>query len=194
MRHRKKDNHLGRTTSHRVALLSNMANSLLLHERIETTLAKAKVLRRYVEPLITKSKKDTTHSRRIVFSYLSNKYAVKKLFTEIAPKILDRPGGYTRILKLGPRYGDAAEMALIELVDFNPFLDASASAARGRRKKPRRKTEKSEQNLGAAPAVVNPIQNEAEGEMEDGAQLIEVDVEAGASNLDSGVESENKTE
>lgn len=180
MRHRKKDNHLGRTTSHRVALLSNMANSLLLHERIETTLAKAKVLRRYVEPLITKSKKDTTHSRRIVFSYLSNKYAVKKLFTEIAPKILDRPGGYTRILKLGPRYGDAAEMALIELVDFNPYLDTSASATRGRRKKPRRKTEKNDQIPGAAQAVVNPVLNVEEGEVEVSAHSIVNDVEAEA--------------
>jgi len=192
MRHRKKDNHLGRTTSHRVALLSNMANSLLLHERIQTTLAKAKVLRRYVEPLITKSKKDTTHSRRIVFSYLSNKYAVKKLFTEIAPKILDRPGGYTRILKLGPRYGDAAEMALIELVDFNPYLDASAIAARGRRKKPRRKAEKSEQNPAAAEVLLNSQPNFVGEDTEEVVQSIET--EGQAPNLDDGIVSENKTE
>lgn len=144
MRHKVKDNHLGRTASHRAALLSNLANSLFIHKRIRTTLAKAKALRRYVEPLITKSKKDTTHSRRTVFSYLSNKYSVKELFTEIAPRVLDRPGGYTRILKLGPRYGDAAEMALIELVDYNEYIDASLKPNRSKRRKTRRKDEKIE--------------------------------------------------
>lgn len=119
MRHNKKFNHLGRTSSHRKAMLSNMAASLILHKRINTTVAKAKALRIYVEPLITKSKDDSTHSRRTVFSYLKNKYAVTELFREVAPKIMDRPGGYTRILKTGTRLGDNADMCFIELVDFN---------------------------------------------------------------------------
>ena len=119
MRHRKSFNHLGRKSGHRKAMLANMASSLILHKRIETTVAKAKALRIYVEPLITKSKEDTTHSRRTVFSYLKTKEAVAELFREVAPKIAERPGGYTRVLKTGFRQGDAAEMAIIELVDFN---------------------------------------------------------------------------
>ena len=122
MRHGKKFNHLGRTSSHRKALLSNMASSLILHKRITTTLAKAKELRKYVEPLITKSKDNTTHNRRLVFSYLGNKHSVSELFGEVATKVADRPGGYTRILKLGNRLGDNAEMALIELVDYNEYM------------------------------------------------------------------------
>jgi len=118
MRHNKGFNHLGRTSSHRKAMLSNMASSLILHKRITTTIAKAKALRTYVEPLITKSKDDSTHSRRIVFSYLQNKNSVAELFREVAAKVGDRPGGYTRILKTGVRPGDNAEMAIIELVDF----------------------------------------------------------------------------
>mgnify|MGYP003468960949 FL=1 len=119
MRHNKKINHLGRTSSHRHALLSNMACSLILHKRISTTVAKAKALKMYVEPLITKSKNDNTHSRRIVFSYLGQKEAVTELFGEVAPKIVNRPGGYTRILRTGNRIGDNAETCIIELVDFN---------------------------------------------------------------------------
>ena len=119
MRHGKKHNHLGRTTSHRKAMLSNMATSLILHKRITTTLAKAKALRVYVEPILTKSKNDTTHSRRTVFSYLQDKDAVTILFREVAEKIANRPGGYTRIIKMENRLGDNAEMALIELVDYN---------------------------------------------------------------------------
>ena len=119
MRHRKSFNHLGRTSGHRKAMLANMASSLILHKRIETTVAKAKALREYVEPLITKSKEDTTHSRRTVFSYLKTKEAITELFREVAPKIADRPGGYTRILKTRFRLGDGADMAIIELVDFN---------------------------------------------------------------------------
>ncbi|HHT51747.1 MAG TPA: 50S ribosomal protein L17 [Bacteroidales bacterium] len=119
MRHAKRINHLGRTSSHRAAMLSNMATSLIRHKRITTTVAKAKALRSYIEPLITRSKKDTTHSRRIVFSFLQDKYAVSELFRDIAPKIADRPGGYTRILKTGFRQGDNAEMCIIELVDYN---------------------------------------------------------------------------
>ena len=119
MRHNRKINHLGRTSSHRKAMLSNMACSLILHKRIRTTLAKAKALRGFVEPLLTKSKNDTTHSRRIVFAYLRQKQVVSELFGEVAQKIANRPGGYTRILKLGNRLGDNAEMCMIELVDYN---------------------------------------------------------------------------
>lgn len=119
MRHGRRVNKLSRTHAHRVAMLSNIASSLILSKRIETTHAKAKVLRSYVEPLVTKAKVDSTHSRRMVFSYLQNKYAVTELFREIAPKVGDRPGGYTRILKTGRRLGDGAEMCMIEFVDFN---------------------------------------------------------------------------
>ncbi|MBO8429595.1 MAG: 50S ribosomal protein L17 [Bacteroidetes bacterium] len=126
MRHNKAFNHLGRKTGHRKAMLANMASSLLLHKRIETTLAKAKALRVYVEPLITKSKFDSTHSRRVVFSYLKQKEAVTELFRVIAPKIADRQGGYLRILKTGFRVGDGADMAMVELVDFNEAALASA--------------------------------------------------------------------
>jgi len=142
MRHNKKHNHLGRKKAHRDAMLSNMAASLIVHKRINTTLAKAKALRVYVEPLITKSKLDTTHSRRTVFSYLQNKYAVSELFREVSPKIADRPGGYTRIIKTGFRVGDNAEMCMIELVDFNELLlnEAKAKTRRGRRS-PKKKVE-----------------------------------------------------
>lgn len=139
MRHGKTINHLGRTSSHRKALLSNMASSLILHKRIKTTIAKAKALQRYVEPLVTKCKTDDTHNRRIVFSYLQNKFSVAELFREVSSKVGDRPGGYTRIIKLGTRPGDAAEMAFIELVDFNEnMVKASTKApvkATRRRKK-----------------------------------------------------------
>lgn len=127
MRHGKKVNHLGRTDSHRKAMMSNMANSLILHKRITTTLAKAKALRGYVEPILTKSKDDTTHSRRTVFSYLQNKETVTILFREIAEKIANRPGGYTRIIKLENRLGDNAEMAMIELVDYNTTYGADTA-------------------------------------------------------------------
>jgi large subunit ribosomal protein L17 len=135
MRHGKTINHLGRTASHRAALMSNMASSLIIHKRIRTTLAKAKALRRYVEPLITKSKTDDTNSRRVVFSYLQNGDSVKELFSTVANKVANRPGGYTRILKLGNRIGDNAEMAVIELVDFNELMLAETKtkkAAKGR--------------------------------------------------------------
>ncbi len=141
MRHRKKFNHLSRKSAHRKAMLANMATSLVLHKRIQTTVAKAKALRMYVEPIITKSKNDSTHSRRIVFSYLKNKYAVSELFREVASKISDRPGGYTRILKIGNRLGDNAEMCIIELVDYNQNMLSSKSVEkqkttrRSRRKK-----------------------------------------------------------
>ena len=122
MRHNKKFNHLGRTADHRRAMLANMAISLIMHKRITTTVAKAKALKKYVEPLITKAKDDSTNSRRVVFSYLQNKEAIKELFGIVAEKVGDRPGGYTRIIKLGLRKGDAAEIAFIELVDFDPEM------------------------------------------------------------------------
>ena len=122
MRHQRVINHLGRTSAHRKAMLSNMASSLILHKRITTTTAKAKALRTYVEPLITKSKEDSTHSRRVVFSYLQDKTAVAELFREISPKVGERPGGYTRILKIGNRIGDNAEMCILELVDYNESM------------------------------------------------------------------------
>jgi len=129
MRHGKKNNHLGRTSTHRKALLSNMATSLIINKRISTTLAKAKELRKYVEPLLTKSKTDSTHSRRVVFSYLQNKDSMKVLFSEVAEKIASRPGGYTRILKTGTRLGDNSDMCIIELVDFNDTYGKESKSA-----------------------------------------------------------------
>jgi len=148
MRHKKSFNHLGRTSSHRKAMLANMASSLIMHKRIVTTLAKAKALRGYVEPLITKAKNDTTHSRRMVFKLLTDKYAVTELFREISVKVGDRPGGYTRIIKLENRLGDNAEMAMIELVDYNENLlkekSAKKTKTRRRRGGAKKSTEKSE--------------------------------------------------
>ncbi len=145
MRHNKKFNHLGRKSAHRKAMLSNMAASLILHKRISTTVAKAKALRMYVEPLITKSKDDTTHARRIVFSYLQNKEAVTELFREVSVKVGDRPGGYTRVLRTGNRLGDNADMCIIELVDFNEsMLAASSSADKGKKRRGRRGGSKKE--------------------------------------------------
>ena len=129
MRHNKKFNHLGRTASHRDAMLANMAVSLIMHKRITTTLAKAKALKKYVEPLMTRSKNDTTTSRRVVFRYLQNKEAIKELFGEVAVKVANRPGGYTRVIKLGARQGDAAEIAFIELVDFDENMAKTPKAA-----------------------------------------------------------------
>ena len=142
MRHNKSFNHLGRTSSHRSAMLSNMASSLIIHKRINTTLAKAKALRMYVEPLLTKAKNDTTHSRRIVFSMLQDKDAVTELFREISVKVADRPGGYTRIIKLGTRLGDNADMAMIELVDYNENLLGDAATKKAKSTRRRRSTKK----------------------------------------------------
>lgn len=138
MRHGKKFNHLGRKTAHRKAMLANMASSLIVHKRINTTLAKAKALRLFVEPLITKSKDDSTHSRRVVFSYLRDKDAVTELYREVAVKIAERPGGYTRILRTGNRLGDNAEMCMIELVDYNENMlsEPKKAAKKTRRRKP----------------------------------------------------------
>ena len=130
MRHKKSFNHLGRKPAHRKAMLSNMASSLIMHKRIETTTAKAKALKRYIEPLITRSKDDSTHSRRVVFSYLQDKESVAELFREVGAKVADRPGGYTRIIRLGNRLGDNADMCLIELVDFNEILLAEKAASK----------------------------------------------------------------
>ncbi|MBS7566345.1 50S ribosomal protein L17 [Mucilaginibacter sp. Bleaf8] len=156
MRHGKKHNHLGRTDSHRKAMMGNMASSLILHKRITTTLAKAKALRVYVEPLLTKSKSDTTHSRRTVFSYLQNKDAVSILFREIAEKIATRPGGYTRIIKLENRLGDNAEMAIIELVDYNTVYGAKETAAPASTRRSRRGGKVKATAAPAASAEVTP--------------------------------------
>ncbi|MDE6140105.1 MAG: 50S ribosomal protein L17 [Alistipes sp.] len=146
MRHNKNFNHLGRQAGHRKAMLSNMASSLILHKRISTTVAKAKAVQQFIEPLATKSKEDTTHSRRVVFSYLKQKEAVTELFRTIAPKIAERPGGYTRILKTGFRLGDGADMCIIEFVDFNDAYTfgktASADAAKTKTRRSRRSTAK----------------------------------------------------
>ena len=152
MRHNKKFNHLGRTHSHRAAMLANMAISLIMHKRITTTLPKAKALRVYVEPLITKSKEDTTASRRVVFSYLQNKYAITELFGEIAKAVAERPGGYTRIIKLGRRASDDAEMAFIELVDFDENM-AKAEVKKTRTRRSRKSGAKAEASAEAAEAT-----------------------------------------
>jgi len=151
MRHGKKSNHLGRTASHRSALLSNMACSLIEHKRINTTVAKAKALRVYVEPILTKAKEDTTHNRRIAFSYLQSKEAVAELFRTVAPKIATRNGGYTRIIKTGFRPGDAADTALIELVDFNELYNPNAEEKKATRRS--RRSTKKEAAVVAAPVV-----------------------------------------
>ena len=145
MRHGKKFNHLGRQTAHRKAMFANMASSLIEHKRINTTVAKAKALRQFVEPLITKSKDDTTHNRRIVFSYLRNKYAVTELFKEISVKVADRPGGYVRIIKLGNRQGDNAPMAMVELVDYNTIYNPNG--AKKKKTTRRGKTKKIEETV-----------------------------------------------
>ena len=151
MRHGKKVNHLGRTSSHRKAMMSNMATSLIMHKRITTTVAKAKALRKYVEPLISKSKDDSTHSRRVVFSYLQDKVAVTELFREISQKVGDRPGGYTRILRTGFRVGDTAEMCMIELVDYNENYSQNKGGKKAKTKSTRRGrgTKKTEENTAA---------------------------------------------
>ena len=148
MRHNKKFNHLGRTADHRAAMLANLAISLIMHKRITTTVAKAKALKKYVEPLVTKAKDDSTNSRRVVFSYLQNKEAIKELFGIIAEKVGDRPGGYTRIIKLGNRIGDGAQVCFIELVDFDPEM-----AKDGGKKKTRRSRRSSGAKAEAAPAA-----------------------------------------
>lgn len=163
MRHNKKVNHLGRQSAHRKAMMANMASSLIMHKRISTTVAKAKALRMYVEPLITRSKEDTTHSRRICFSYLRDKDAVTELFRVVAPAVGERPGGYTRILKTGFRLGDAADMCIIELVDFNETYGKEAQAA-GKARTRRGRSGAAKKEEGAA--VVEGAEVAAEAKVE----------------------------
>ncbi len=166
MRHGKRFNHLSRTSAHRKAMLANMASSLIIHKRIKTTVAKAKALRTYIEPLITKSKTDSTHSRRVVFSYLNDKDAVTELFREISVKVADRPGGYTRIIKIGSRMGDNAEMALIELVDYNEnLLDAKAKGPKKTRR--RRGGKKQEEGVDVAEQAVETAEESVEDATEE---------------------------
>ena len=165
MRHNKKFNHLGRTSAHRQAMLSNMAVSLIVHKRIRTTVAKAKALRVYIEPLLTKSKEDTTHNRRVVFSYLENKEAVAELFRDVAVKIADRPGGYTRILRTGTRLGDNADMCIIELVDYNEaMLEAKETKKKTSRRSRGRKSGKArtEEQVQEVEEVVSNTENALE--------------------------------
>ena len=155
MRHNKAINHLGRKSGHRKALMSNMACSLILHKRIETTVAKAKALQSYVEPLITKSKEDTTHSRRVVFSYLKSAQATAELYRTVAPKVAERPGGYTRVLKTGFRQGDGADLAIIELVDFNEAALAASPKAEAKKSTRRSRAKKAE--AAEAPVAEAPV-------------------------------------
>ncbi|GAB2630170.1 hypothetical protein GCM10027035_25850 [Emticicia sediminis] len=176
MRHGNKINHLGRTHSHREAMLKNMAISLIQYKRIETTLAKAKELRKYVEPLITKSKNDSTHSRRTVFSYLQDKEAIKTLFGEIAEKVANRNGGYTRIIKLGTRFGDNAEVALIELVDYNEALLTSVEEKSTKTRRSRRGGKKAEGTTEVVETAA--VADESSAEVVEDAPAAEVVAEA----------------
>jgi large subunit ribosomal protein L17 len=169
MRHSRVINHLGRTSSHRKAMLANMAASLIIHKRIATTTAKAKALRTYVEPLITKSKEDSTHSRRVVFSYLKDKEAVAELFREISPKVSERPGGYTRILKTGNRIGDNADMCILELVDYNEAMLGGVEAGKAksttrRRRAPKKKEENAAEIKAPKATKVKTEKKEASAE------------------------------
>ncbi len=198
MRHKKSFNHLGRTSSHRKAMLANMASSLIMHKRIITTLAKAKALRGYVEPLITKAKDDTTHSRRMVFKYLTDKYAVTELFREVSAKVGDRPGGYTRIIKLENRLGDNAEMAMIELVDFNENLlkEKSTKKAKTRRrrggKKSTSKVEATEQVAAAETPETEVKEEKKETEVKD--EVVEKAEEAKEEAKEEEAKEEEKKE
>lgn len=164
MRHGRKFNHLGRKKAHRKAMLTNMACSLIEHKRITTTVAKAKALRVFLEPIVTKARQDTMHSRRVVFSYLNNKEAIKELYATVVPKIGDRPGGYTRILKLGTRPGDNAEMAMIEFVDFNEMAPGKLGSSTGKKKKRRR---------GGAKKGSTPVAEVVEEVVEDVTETVE---------------------
>jgi large subunit ribosomal protein L17 len=182
MRHGKKFNHLGRQTAHRKSMLANMACSLIEHKRINTTVAKAKALKQFVEPLITKSKEDTTHNRRIVFAYLRSKYAVTDLFRDVAAKVADRPGGYTRIIKVGNRLGDNADMAMIELVDFNELYNGGKKEVKkaksrrgGKAKKADEVTEEAPVAVTEAPAVAEVEDSSASGEQVEEIPVVEVE-------------------
>ena len=167
MRHRKKFNHLSRTSAHRKAMLANMASSLILHKRITTTTAKAKELRTFVEPIITRSKEDSTHSRRMVFRNLRDKYAVSELFREVATKVAERPGGYTRIIKLGNRLGDNADMCIIELVDYNENLLAEKATATKSKSTRRRRGGKKTESVDETAAAISTEVSEAGEEVEE---------------------------
>jgi len=204
MRHRKKINHLGRKSQHRQAMLSNMAASLILHKRIFTTVAKAKALKVYVEPLITKCKEDSTHSRRVVFSYLGNKFAVSELFREVSQKVADRPGGYTRILKTGYRQGDGAEMCMIELVDYNPNFTSKAAENKERKTRRagrRKKGEAAAAAVSAAPIVQDVVTKEKpvedvvyEGVQETEEQVAEEKIESGEPVVEDTIPQEEPAE
>ncbi len=185
MRHGKKFNHLKRKSAHRKALLRNLSIALITHKRISTTLAKAKALRQYIEPLITKSKSNTTHSRRVVFSYLQNKEAIKELFGPIAEKVGDRPGGYVRVIKLGFRRGDGAEMAMIELVDFNDVYSPKDDEAKGSEGKKRRRRRGG--GGGKSTAATAATTEEAVEEAEDTAEEI---VEETEENIEASTDEE----
>ena len=181
MRHGKKFNHLGRQTAHRKSMLANMACSLIEHKRINTTVAKAKALKQFVEPLITKSKEDTTHNRRIVFAYLRSKYAVTDLFRDVAAKVADRPGGYTRIIKVGNRLGDNADMAMIELVDFNELYNGGKKEVKkaksrrgGKAKKADEVTEEAPVAATEAPAVAE-VEDSSVSEQVEETPVVEVE-------------------
>ena len=195
MRHNKKFNHLGRTASHRASLLANMASSLIMHKRITTTLAKAKALKKYVEPLITRSKNDTTTSRRVVFRYLQDKYAVKELFGDVAAKVADRPGGYTRVIKLGTRQGDAASIAFIELVDFDENMAKTPKVE----KKTRRSRSKKATTAPATDATTTVAADvapatEAENTAKDAAKTATKAAATKATDATSEVETPNNPE
>lgn len=187
MRHNKKFNHLSRTASHRSAMLSNMATSLLRHKRITTTVAKAKALRKYVEPLLTKSKKDTTHSRRIVFGYLHDKAIIGELFGEIAEKVASRPGGYTRIIKLGQRQGDGSQMCFIELVDYDENMAKTAKKAHRTRRSRKSKG-------GATPATTEEVKEQPTAETAPAAESAAEAAEPAAESAEpaEGAEAEKK--
>ena len=167
MRHGKKINHLGRKTAHRHSMLANMANSLIEHKRINTTVAKAKALKKFVEPLVTKSKEDTTHNRRLVFAKLRQKESVTELFRTVAPKVGDRPGGYTRIIKLGNRLGDNADMAMIELVDFNEIYNVGKATKKKTTRRSRRGSAGTEAAAAAPAAKAAPAKAEKEAKKEE---------------------------
>lgn len=190
MRHGKKFNHLSRTTPHRKAMLSNMASSLIMNKRITTTVAKAKALRKFVEPILTKAKEDTTHSRRVVFSYLNDKDTVQTLFDDVAEKIASRPGGYTRIIKTGNRLGDNADMCIIELVDYNELLLKEAKPEKAKTRRSRRSTKKTSEEtveaVGTEEAVVDEVAEVVEETPE--AEVVEEETTEEAKPEDSAEE------
>jgi large subunit ribosomal protein L17 len=191
MRHGKKFNHLSRKTAHRKSMLANMACSLIEHKRINTTTAKAKALRTFVEPLVTKSKTDTTHNRRIVFSKLRDKYAVAELFREVAPKVADRPGGYTRIIKLGNRLGDAADMAMIELVDFNELYNPKGKK---KKKSTRRAGKKTSSDEGTATETKETVKSEDSSDKEVKAEAKVEDTKASTEETKEKKDSKDEAE